>query len=300
MATRPEPPATLAAIQAFLGDAFRRPEAFDEDVDLAPTIRAVVRGNDRLSPVEQAEIYREQFWLRHRDVLRDDFPALRHMLGDEAFDALARAYLAACPPDSYTLRDLGQRFARFAADYEGFSPDVAGPARDMARFELAFVDIFDGPDVAPIAAETVQAIAPEAWARAILGLQPYLTVLELSYPVQRYRTEVRRERIEPTAPNAAAEDGEPVPEAGADVPIPAAEPTWVALWRGEDLRVHYRSIPGPEASLVGRIQAGLPLGRACAEVAETLTDAQQKTFPARLGQWFQGWARRGWIVSIDI
>ena len=296
----PDPPSNLAEIQAFLGDAFRQSDPFDEDTPLAPTLRAVVSGNDRLSPVEQAEIYREQFWLRHRDVLRDDFPALRHMLGDDAFDALCRAYLEACPPDSYTLRNLGQRLADFAAGYEAFPPELAGPARDMARFELAFVDIFDGPDVTPVDVEAVQAIPHEAWPTATLILQPYLTVLSLSYPVQAYRTEVRQERIEPTAPNAAAEDDTSPARSSAEVPIPKPEPTWVALWRGEDLRVHYRPIPGPEAELVTRIQAGVPLGQACADVAETLTEAQQRTFPTRLGQWFQGWAKRGWIVAIDI
>lgn len=294
----PEPPRSLAEIQAFLGDAFRRSEAFEADDDLAPTIRAVVSGNERLSPVEQAEIYREQFWLRHRDVLRDDFPALRHMLGDDAFDTFARAYLEACPPDSFTLRNLGQRLAEFAASYEGFSPELVGPARDMARFELAFVDVFDGPDVEPVDAETVRSIPPEAWPTAKLSLQPFLTVLELSYPVQRYRTEVRQERIQPAAPNAAAEESASK-EPRAEVPIPPREPTWVALWRGDDLRVHYRPIPAPEAALVARIQAGSPLGQACAEVASTLTAEQQKTFPARLGQWFQGWAKRGWIVAVD-
>ena len=48
-----------------------------------PRPTAVIAGNDRLTPEEQAEIYREQFWLRHRDVLRDDYPALRHLLGEE-------------------------------------------------------------------------------------------------------------------------------------------------------------------------------------------------------------------------
>lgn len=295
----PEPPRSLAAIQAFLGDAFRRSEAFGEEADLAPTIRTVVSGNERLTPVEQAEIYREQFWLRHRDVLRDDFPALRHLLGEEAFDALARAYLEACPPDSFTLRNLGQRLADFVATYEAFSPELAGPARDMARFELAFVDIFDGPDVEPIDGEAVQAIPAEAWPTARLTLQPFLTVLELSYPVQRYRTEVRQERVQPEAPNAAAEESDEGPSA-AKVPIPEAEPTWVVLWRGEDLRVHYRPVPAPEAALVARIQRGLPLGQACADVAETLSDTQQQAFPGRLGQWFQGWAKRGWIVAIDV
>lgn len=298
MATPPEAPSELASIQSFLADAFRQNDPLTDRDDLSPGLRAIVSGNDRLSPEQQAEIYREQFWLRHRDVLRDDFPALRHLLGDEAFEDLARAYLTACPPDSYTLRNLGRRLADFAERYEGFSADLTGPARDMARFELAFVDIFDGPDFSPVNAERVQAIRPEAWADARLTLQPLLTVLSLDHPVHRYRTEVRNEGLgQDTAskdPDAPEDDADPAP-----VPLPEREPSWVAMWRGADLRVHYRPISAAEAALVTALRDGKSLGQACAEVAEGLEGAEQQTFSTRLGAWFQGWAKRGWIVDVQ-
>jgi hypothetical protein len=300
MATRPDPePRDLAAIQRFLGDAFRQFQPLTEREDLAPTVRAVVGGNDRLSPEEQAEIYREQFWLRHRDVLRDDFPALRHLIGDEAFDAFMRAYLLACPPDSYTLRDLGQRLADFAQRYEGFSPQLEGPARDMARFELAFVDIFDGPDHEPVDVVRVEAIAPEAWPTAVIQLQPMLTVLALDHPVHRYRSEVRKEGLgqdtatkDPAATDTAADE----PPA---VAVPERESCWVAMWRGADLRVHYRPVSAEEAALVEALRTGASLGQACADVASSLEPTERESFSARLGAWFQGWAKRGWIVDVQ-
>ena len=116
-------PRDLATIQGFLGETFRGMTPLGDRPDLHAAIAAIVAGNDRLTPAEQAEIYREQFWLRHRDVLRDDYPALRHLIGDEPFDDLVRAYLEACPPRSYTLRDLGDRLAEFARSYDRFPPE---------------------------------------------------------------------------------------------------------------------------------------------------------------------------------
>jgi hypothetical protein len=278
-----EPAEGLAAMQSFFGDAIRQFVPLTERADLEDPIRSIIAGNDRLSPEEQAEIYREQFWLRHSDVLRDDFPGLRHLLGDTRFDELMRAYLSACPPNSYTLRDLGQRLAEFAAEYPDFPEQLEGSARDLARFELAFVDIFDGPEVSPIDAETVSDIPPDAWPSAKLTLRPLLTLLRLAHPVHRYRTAVKK----------AAADEEDV-----TLDVPPAEPTVVALWRGADLRVLYRSITAQEAAMVDALRGGSTLGEACATVAEGLDDSEQQALAGRLGAWFQGWAKRGWIVDV--
>jgi len=257
----------LEQLQHFLADAFRRSEALSDDDDIAGEIRAVVAGNDRLTPRQQAEIYREQFWLRHIDALREDYPALRYLLGDEAFEQLARDYLTACPPDSFTLRDVGDRIATFADSYAGFG-DHAGPARDLARFELAFVAIFDGADAEPISLEQVQAIAPEAWPSTVLSFHPLLTVLELSYPVHRIRIGLKDEQ----QPSRQLQP----------------EPTFVAMWRGDDLKVHYRTISQDEAELLACLRDGASLG-----------DALTEDVADELQGWFKGWAMRGWIVDLS-
>jgi hypothetical protein len=69
----------------------------------------------RTTPVERLEIYREQFWLRHRSSLVEDFPGVSGILGRRAWAALIEGYLEAHPPHSYTLRDLGLRLERARA-----------------------------------------------------------------------------------------------------------------------------------------------------------------------------------------
>jgi hypothetical protein len=279
----------LERIQHLLAGLFVGATPLTERDDLRDAIAEVVSGNDRLTPQQQAEIYREQFWLRHFDVLREDFPTLRWLLGDDAFDAFARAYLAACPPDSYTLRDLGNRLADFAARYDGFDAALAPIARDVACFELAFVDVFDGPSETPIAIADVQALAPEQWPRARLDLSSLLRLLHLDHPVNRLRTLVKR----------ADKDGVAARDMGAPPALPR-EPGWVALWRGRDLKVSYRPIAAPEAALMERLRQGLPLGEAIEHTLLSLDEADTHTLGANLQKWFQGWAMRGWITAVRV
>ena len=110
-----------------------------------------VSGNDRLSPVEQLEIYREQFWLRHTSSLIEDFPGLSGILGQDDWERLAEQYLTEVTPDSYTLRDLGQKLPQ-TIERASWLPHQA-LCLDMARLELAYIEVFDAPDLPVLAPE---------------------------------------------------------------------------------------------------------------------------------------------------
>src|SRR6186713_2831422 len=107
-------------MQGFLAGVFRREEPVEGDQGLSTACAEHVSGNDRLSPAEQVDIYRRQFWMRHVDSLAEDYIALHHVLGDEAFEAFCHAYLTAHPPSVPSLRDLGADVPRFVVGYRGF------------------------------------------------------------------------------------------------------------------------------------------------------------------------------------
>jgi putative DNA-binding protein/uncharacterized protein len=296
----------LAALQELLGGAFGGLTPLGDRPELADQLHQIVGDKDTMTPIEQADVYREQFWLRHGDALREDFPGLRHLLGDDAFDALLRGYLLAYPPDSWTLRDLCRKMAVFCDEYAGFAADVAAVARDMARFEVAFEDIFDGADAAPIGPERVAEIPPEAWIGARLGFHPLLTLLSLGHPVHELRLALKEDKDPPRTVRA--------------------EPTHLAMWRGADLKVHYRAIDAAEHRLLESLRRDARLGDACAELAaagerdadepsgeeqradepsgeEQRVDepsGEEQRVDARLGAWFRAWAMRGWIVSVRV
>src|SRR5262249_54290227 len=151
-----------------------------------------VSGNDRLTPAEQADIYRRQFFLRHVDALIEDHPGLVHYLGDDGFDDFARAYLAAYPPKTPSLRDLGADIATFAAAHHGLPEELRGICVDMARYELCMIDVFDAADVPPPDRARLASLPQEAWLTRPLVLTPHLRLFEFGYPVPELRVAIKK------------------------------------------------------------------------------------------------------------
>ena len=93
-----------------------------------------VKPNDRLTALERLEIYNRQYWFRVLDSLDEDFPGLRAIVGRRAFDRLSRAYMAECPSQSFTLRNLGSRLEEWLARH----PAICRPAlRSRAGYGAA-------------------------------------------------------------------------------------------------------------------------------------------------------------------
>src|SRR6478609_761594 len=99
----------LSPLQLRMAEALRERRALPQNAAWSAFAADHIGGNSRLSPTEQLEIYREQFWLRHTSSLVEDFPGLCGILGQSEWQRLAEQYLTEVAPDSYTLRDLGSR-----------------------------------------------------------------------------------------------------------------------------------------------------------------------------------------------
>ena len=265
---------SLRELQHVLADALRRDEPLALSAELAKSAETIAKGNRGLSPVEQVDVYREQFFLRHVGALDEDFPGVHALVGCDAFDSLARAYLAAHPPRSFTLRDLGVDFAEFLADVD--RPDRELLA-DMARFEWALVDAFDAEDVPPIDPAKLQAAGEEV-ASATLAIDPSVTLLELAYPVHRVRPAIVDD--EPWEP-------------------PAAEATWLVVNRRE-LALDWNELDPLAYRLLSALRVGVPLGRALDAIAATLDEAAVAELAANVGGWFATWVSLGIIRDLSL
>ncbi len=128
------------------------------------------------------------------------FPGLRAVLGKRAFDRLARAYLAECPSQSFTLRDLGS----LLEDWLRRNPRYAGTrhalALDMVRLEWAHIEAFDSVAEKVLGPEDLLELGPNFRA----GLQPYIRLLALDYPIDSLRIQVNRATDEHGAASNAA------------------------------------------------------------------------------------------------
>jgi hypothetical protein len=276
--------ASLASLQATLSVLFRRQAAIAKEPALTATAVAIATGNPRVTPAEQLDIYRRQFWLRHHDSLLEDFPGLAYVLrsagegGEDALDDFFTAYLVACPPRSPSLRDLPFEAAAFAATY-AFPEGKAGLARAMIDYELAFIEIFDGPEPAPLDGARIAAMPMAAWETARFVVSPVVRRLSLAYPVHQLRLAIRSGET-PALP-------------------PAAEPAPVELllFRQDDL-VRFEALEPDASALLDLLSRGTPLVPACSELSSGRSEEEVAVLGQKVGGWFKRFAELGVFADI--
>ena len=173
-------------------------------------------------------VYADGYRWRLVEVLGHDFPALRASLGEDRFDALAEAYLAAHPSRHPSVRHLGQRFPRWLALRDPTSAD-------LARLEWQQGEVFDAADAPALSIDDMAARSPDAWAGLRLMVHPAVRRLRL--------------RSNAIAVLDAHARGEPVPALH-----PRAPTAWL-LWRAA-FDVHWRRLPRDEAMALVAIERG--------------------------------------------
>jgi hypothetical protein len=251
-------------------------------------VAAFIKPNSRLSSLERLEIYSRSYWFRILDSFRDDFPGLAAILGARGFERLARAYLADCPSRSFTLRDLGSQLEAWLERRPEFAGGNRELVRDMVRLEWAHIVAFDGPTEKVLGPEDLVELKPSLR----LGLQPYISVLELDYPVDELRLKT----------NAACEDL----RATSNVPTgrtkrgtlrtvrPARKQVFVAIHR-LDLSVYYRRLTREQFRLLCALRAGCSIAVAI-ETAFQETAVPAGDIPELLKIWFSAWTQFGWLT----
>lgn len=266
----------LSELQLRMACALRERRALPSDPEWAAFASEHLTGSARLSPVEQLEIYREQFWLRHTSSLVEDFPGVSGILGQTDWEKLAERYLTEVMPVSYTLRDLGAELPS-VIERATWLPHQA-LCLDMARLELAYIEVFDAPDLPPLAPERLAAIPEESLGDARLAIAPSVRLLEVKYPVADLRRRLR------------AEDDEPVA-------IPDAAPQRLVIYR-RDRRLWDMPVSAVAFDLLRHLAAGKSLG-AAAELVVTSAEAESE-LTRSIGSWLAEWTGKGLISDVRL
>ena len=126
----------LAALQAWMLDGITTGAGRE-------AVRERIAGDDRLGPEGRFAIYAGGYRSRLLETLRDEYPALRLLVGETVFDLFAEGYIAARPPRHFSLYDYGAGFAdhlEATRPGEGGGPLSALPAA-VARCERARAEV---------------------------------------------------------------------------------------------------------------------------------------------------------------
>ncbi len=270
----------LAAVQAFLASVIPGRTPIPEDPALVEVAVAMITGNTRLTPAAQVDIYRRQFWGRHRDVMVADLPCFTRVLGDGA-DAFFRAYLDAHPPTHISFRRLLDHVPRFAETFAGFDTEARRTlAVDMARYEIALLDVRTAADAPPLDPHKLASLPEDAWERARIVFHPALVRLAFSYPVHRLRKAWLTDE---------------------DMRVPdAPSPVFLTLYRTRELVTHFEELEPEAFALLTLLAEGEPLVPALGQVAEPLPEERQAHVASSVGRWFQQWTAWGIVVDVDL
>lgn len=145
---------------------------------------AVHRNNVQSAPIE---------------ALRQAFPVLQRLLGDEYFSALAQLYVGQNPPRSAVYLEYGADLADFIAAF----PPLAklGYLADIACLEWARLRAFHAADGLPLPVEALDAKGLERLMIEPLCWHPSVTLIESAHPLFR----LWQSQIHTTATPSSAE-----------------------------------------------------------------------------------------------
>lgn len=252
-----------AALEAYLTDE----GALPSDVLLEQ-----IRSSAALRALDGLKIYHNAYRARLLTVLREDFPALHQWMGEESFEQLVMAYIAAWPPRHFSIRWLGERLPEFIGCYVA-EPQLS-PMRELTELEWAFTLAFDAQDADVLLLESMSSFSPEDWISLRVSLTPSARWLQLQYNVLALWKAAKSEDLLPAITR-----------------LPANQDCLV--WR-HDLVCQYRSLEPEEASALKFFVEG----GSFAELCESLHPEHAEQAPLQAATWLKQWVSEGLLIRM--
>ncbi len=222
---------------------------------------ALVKPNSRLSSFERLEIYSRSYWSRVLDAFGEDFPGVRALLGAKQFDRLRRRYLADCPSESFTMRNLGKHLVAWMEENQALAGANYAIALDMAKLEWAHIESFDAAEHEPLSPADVATLAPES----TMQLQPHLRLIDVRHEIDTLLLEIR-EAGKRNGGLPGGDEQKRIARASSFAALSAAlsataSPVYIAIHR-LDLVVHYKRLDAEMFRLISALSKGASIADA--------------------------------------
>jgi hypothetical protein len=257
------------------------PEA-RQHMDLSPgELERVVTRSMSLTAGERVAIYSRAYHARLTECLEVEFRVLRQALGEDLFHMFARAYLSNCPSQSYTLADLGKGFPGYLHDTRpAESPDGEEEAWpdfiiDLARFERAFSEVYDGPGVEGgpmLSTEGLRTLLANRDWQVRLVPAASLRLSTFRYPVHDYFHAARH---------------------GQDRELPAPAETFLAMNR-RDYVVTTIELSATQHALLSGLLEGQTVDQSLRRAGASLPDQRQQLIAS-----MEKWSEQGFFCNGD-
>jgi hypothetical protein len=253
-----------------------------QHMELSPgELERVVTRSRALTAAERVAIYSRAYHARLTECLEAEFRVLRQAIGEVLFRMFARAYLSNCPSQSYTLADFGKGFPSYLHDTrpaesaERKEEAWPGFIIDLARFERAFSEVYDGPGVegGPMpSAEGLRTLLTGRDRHVRLAPAVSLRLLTFQYPVQDYFHAVRR---------------------GQEPEFPAPAETFLAMNR-RNYVVTTLELSATQHALLSGLLEGQTVGQSLRRAGASLPDQRQQLIAC-----IEKWSKQGFFRNGD-
>ena len=288
----------LDHIQRKMFDAVRQPLTATERMrqrtrdgrSLRGIAEEIIKPNDRLTSFERLEIYNRQYWFRILSALSEDFPGLRAIIGERTFEKLAIAYLLDCPSQSFTLRNLGSRLPLWLLSHREYIAKSERLALDMVRLEWAEIEAFDEAAKPRLSQEDLAGLGPDPK----FHLQPFVRLLELSYPVDDFLISIQRNKEEEIDIVSNAVTERTTRSRAKRPPLPKPEKIFLAVHRA-DYSVYFKRLDQEAFAILCALRDGKSLSEAVDSVDWTNRSFEESS--AEVQQWFAYWSAQGWFCK---
>lgn len=287
---------TLLELQRRMAEAVMLPLTRDETMrrktrdgsSMKAEAAAFIKPNSRLTSFERLEIYNRQYWFRIISAFAEDFPGLAAVIGQAAFDRLTRAYLAECPSQSFTLRNLGSQLEGWLENHPVYAGKKTALALDVVRLEWAYIEAFDNAEERALTLADMGQLDGQSQ----LLLQPHLRLLHLANAVDDFVIDVHRQQGSQGVASNAVTEAKHSRSRRLPLSLKRRE-IFLCVHRYENA-VYYKRLEREEYQLLFALSEGSTLGEALdrAFVSSTLPEDDR---PTRVQSWFANWAELGWF-----
>ena len=229
--------------------------------------------SEKFSKQQRLDIYHEAYRLRLLDALKNDYPAVELLLGEDEFAKAMTGYIKQYPSQHPSLRWMGKHVAQFLQAHFDWQKYVY--VAELADFEWAQIMAFDAEDSAIETLDDVRKLDGSQWLELRLNFQPSVKMLSYySNAPQLWDSLINTQAAPETQTNKETQD-------------------WL-IWRN-DLQIMYRPIDSTEKWCVESFAQDKNFSEVCAGLCEWFPEDQ---VPLKAAQYLQLWIQNGLISEI--
>ncbi len=137
--------------------------------------------SDLIIPACHIEIYKNNMMTALRRALRDYYPLIASLLGEECFHSAAKIYIERYPSRSGNLSDYGEYFSDFLIDFAPTNHLAYLP--EVATYEWICHQLYFAAEHPPLNIQTLHAVTAETFDQLFFTLHPACQIAMFHYPI---------------------------------------------------------------------------------------------------------------------